>query len=163
MRGKRKPIEQHKLDGTFRRDRHGNLPEPIISNVLEIPEIKPPSSITDAFIIDQYQHHIQLLARLGILTYSDIPEIEIMYLALQEYRKVYIELQKIDMMKDTDKYDKLSNRLLKHGQRFSNLAVKYCISPAARNKLTLEALQIKKEMESQKSITATLIEKRRHK
>jgi hypothetical protein len=41
------------------------------------------------------------------------------------------------------------------------LAVKYCISPAARNKLTLETLQIKKEVDEQKSITAKLIDKKK--
>jgi phage terminase small subunit len=157
----KKPIEQRILEGSYRKNVHGNSVEPIIYNALEVPDIKPTTNLTDPFVINHYQHHVQLLARLNILTYSDIPEIEIMYHALQEYRKLYNELQKVDIIKDLEKYDKLSERMLRIGQRFSNLAVKYCISPIARNKLTLESLQIKKEVESQKSITAFLIEKKK--
>jgi phage terminase small subunit len=158
----KKSIEQHKLDDTFRKDRHGNSVEPVIANALEVPNtILPPNNITDTAIIDHYQHHVQLLIKLNILTYSDIPEINMMYEALQEYKKIYTELQKLNIINDSEKYEMLSNRLLRFGQRFSNLAVKYCISPVARNKLTLEALQIKKEVEEQKSITAKLINKKK--
>jgi phage terminase small subunit len=157
----KKPIEQHKLDGTYRRDLHGNAVELSIAPYLEVPnEILPPDNITDKTIIEYYKHHIQLLSRLHILTYSDMPEINMMYEALQEYRKIYTELQKVDL-KDFNKYEVLSNRLLKFGQRFSNLAIKYCISPVARNKLTLESLQIKKEVDNQNTITAKLIKNKK--
>jgi phage terminase small subunit len=162
MRGSKKPVEQHKLDGTFRAIRHGNSVEPIMANALEVPnEILPPNNITDNALIEHYKHHVQLLIRLNILTYSDFPEINMMYEALQEYRRLYAELQKVDLIKEIERYEVLSNRVLKFGQRFSNLAVKYCISPAARNKLTLEALQINKETNEQKSITAKLIGKKK--
>jgi phage terminase small subunit len=158
----KKPVELHKLDGTYRSDRHENQTELSIVQHLEVPnEILPPDNITDNALIEHYKHHVQLLIRLNILTYSDFPEINMMYEALQEYRRLYVELQKIDLTKDIEKYEILSSRLLKFGQRFSNLAIKYCISPVARNKLTLETLQINKEVEEQKSIIAKLIDKKK--
>jgi phage terminase small subunit len=158
----KKPVEQHKLEGTFRADRHGDSTEVAIVHHLEVPnEILPPDNITDNALIEHYKHHVQLLVRLNILTYSDFPEINMMYEALQEYRRLYAELQKVDLVKDIEKYEVLSNRVLKFGQRFSNLAIKYYISPAARNKLTLETLQINKETNEQKSITAKLINKKK--
>jgi hypothetical protein len=156
----KKPIEQHKLEGTYRADRYGNSAEPVISNFLEIPKsISPPETITDAFIKSHYKHHVQLLSNLHILTVSDIPEINIMYETLQEYRRIYKELQKLKI--GSKEYAYLSLLLLKYGKRFSDYAVRYCISPAARNKLTLESLQIKKEIDSQNTITAKLIGKKK--
>jgi hypothetical protein len=158
----KKPIEQHKIDGTFRADIHNNRTELAIVRHLEVPnEILPPDNIIDNDLIEHYKHHIQLLIRLNILTYSDFPEINMMYESLQEYRRLYAELQKVDLIKEIGKYEVLSNRLLKFGQRFSNLAIKYCISPVARNKLTLENLQISKEVNEQKSLAVKLINKKK--
>jgi hypothetical protein len=157
----KKPIEQHKLEGTYRKDRHGNSVEPLLYQYLEtVQHFLPSENITDDFVKVHYQHHVQLLANLNILTYSDIPEINTMYEALQEYRKIYIELKKVSL-RNVDEYEKLSVLLLKYGKRFSELATKYCISPTARNKLTLETLQIKKEVEDRNSITAKLIGKKK--
>jgi phage terminase small subunit len=154
------PQALKKLQGTYRADRD-NGAENLLSNYLEkIQHFLPPDSITDDYCKTHYSHHINFLSNLNIITYSDIPEINTMYEALQEYRKVYVELQKIKLS-NVDDYEKLSNLLLKYGKRFSELAVKYCISPTARNKLTLEELQINKEVEEQKSLTAKLIGKKK--
>jgi phage terminase small subunit len=162
MKGRpRKPIEQHKLDGTYREDRQGNNAEPVISQYLEVPKnIDAPVSIIDDFCREHYKYHVRLLANLKILTLSDIPEIDMMYEILQEYRKTYNTLQTIDMINDNETYEILSNRLLKYGNRFSVLASKYCISPTARNKLTLESLSIKKEIEHT-SLTTKLLNKKK--
>jgi phage terminase small subunit len=155
----KKPVAVHKLEGTYNATRHGNSAEPLIASHVEVPKeiLTPPDSITDTAVRDYYEHHLRFLARLNLLHYSDIPEIIIMYKALQEYRKVSDELQTVDMMADTAKYGFLSTQVLKFGKRFSDLAVKYCISPTVRAKLTLENLQISKEIAGQRSITAKLI------
>jgi hypothetical protein len=156
----KKPVEQCKLEGTYREDRHGKNVEPVIAPYLEIPkDFIPPENIKDAFIKNHYKHHVQLLANLRILTISDIPEINIMYETLQEYRRIYARLQKETI--GSGEYESLSQLLLRYGKRFSEYAVKYCISPIARNKLTLESLQIKREIDSQNSITAKLINRKR--
>jgi phage terminase small subunit len=154
----RKPAAQHKLEGTYIAVRHENSPEAAIAKHLEVPAgILPPDTITDPVATEHYRHHLQLLVRLNILTLSDIPEINMMYEALQEYRRLYAELQKADPVTDIERYEILSNRVLKFGQRFSTLASRYYISPVARTRLTLETLQINKEVQEQKSITAKLI------
>jgi phage terminase small subunit len=152
----KKPIEQRKLEGTYRADRHGKNVEPVIAPCLEPPEsFLPPATITDSSIKSYYQRHLRLLANLNILTVSDIPEINIMYETLQEYRKIYARLKKEKI--GTEEYGNLSYLLLKYGKRFSEYAVRYCISPMSRNRLTLESLQIQKEIDSRNTITAKLI------
>jgi hypothetical protein len=75
----KKPIEQHKLEGTYRDCIHGKNVEPVIAPYLEVPEkFTPPETITDKFVKGHYQHHVRLLANLRILTLSDIPEINAM-------------------------------------------------------------------------------------
>jgi phage terminase small subunit len=156
----KKPIEQHKLEGTYRDCIHGKNAEPVIAGYLEVPaDFLPPGTITDGFVKDHYQRHVRLLANLHILTVSDIPEINMMYETLQEYRRIYEKLQEEEI--GSKEYESLSYLLLKYGKRFSDHAVRYCISPAARNKLTLESLQIKKEADNQKSMTAKLIGRKR--
>jgi hypothetical protein len=156
----KKPIEQHKLEGTYRNYAHGNSAEPIIANYLELPkDFLPPETIKEDFIKEHYKHHVQLLANLHILTLSDIPEINIMYETLQEYRNIYKELQKVKI--GSEEYERLSFVLLKYGKRFQEYAIRYCISPMSRNKLTLETLQIKKEIDTQNTITAKLISKKK--
>jgi phage terminase small subunit len=156
----KKPIEQHKLEGTYRADRYGNNSEPVISTYLEPPkDFSPPENITDGFVKSHYKHHVQLLANLRILTVSDLPEINMMYETLQEYRRIYAQLRKEKI--GGKEYAYLSLLLLKYGKRFSDYAMKYCISPVARNKLTLESLQIKKEIDNQNTITAKLIGKKK--
>jgi phage terminase small subunit len=160
MPRKRKPVELKKLEGTYRSDRDNGV-ETYLSNYLEVPaNIEAPDSIVDNFCREHYKYHVRLLANLKILTLSDIPEIDMMYQMLQNYRKIYETLQTIDMIKDSETYEMLSNRLLKYGNRFSALASKYCISPTARNKLTLESLSIKKEIE-QTSLTVKLLNKKK--
>jgi hypothetical protein len=152
----KKPVEQHKLEGTYRDCIHGKSVEPVIAPYLEVPEdFAPPAAIKDSGIKSYYRQHVRLLANFRVLTLSDIPEINIMFETLQEYRRIYTELQKAEI--GGKEYERLSYLLLKYGKRFSEYAVRYCISPAARNKLTLETLQIKKEADSQKTITAKLI------
>jgi phage terminase small subunit len=158
----KKSIELKKLEGTYRKDRDANSVEPIIANYLEIPlSILPPENITDKLCREHYTHHVSLLANLKILTYSDLPEINLMYETLQEYRKIYSKLHEIDIEKDFEHYEALSKLVIKFSKRFSELAVKYCISPVARSRLTLDMLQIKKEADTQKTITGKLISKKK--
>jgi uncharacterized metal-binding protein len=101
------------------------------------------------------------MANLKILTYSDLPEINLMYETLQEYRKIYKKLSEINIEKDFEKYESWSKLIIRFSKRFSELAVKYCIRPVARSRLTLDMLQIKKEADTQKTITSKLIDKKK--
>jgi hypothetical protein len=156
----RKPAEQHRLEGTYRGDRHGGGVENYIGNYLEIPEkIEPPENITDKYCREHYKYHVNLLMRLKILTLSDIPEIDMMYESLQQYRKIGAVLSKLNPL--SEEYEKLSRLLLKFGNRFSEIAVKYCVSPGARNRIRIEALSIRKETEHQASATAKLLRRKK--
>jgi phage terminase small subunit len=156
----KKPVELKKLQGTYREGRDDGV-ETHISGYLEVPNnIEAPLDITDELCREHYKHHVRLLVNLKILTLSDLPEIAMMYHALQEYRKIHAAMVRVDMVADAETYDFLSERMLKFGRMFSSLATKYCISPVARNKLTMESLNIQKEIKQQ-SVMAKLIGKKR--
>jgi hypothetical protein len=152
----RKPVEAHKLDGTYRADRHGGAAEVCVSGYLEVPaSLTAPANIKDKYCREHYKHHVNLLARLKILTLSDMPEIDMMYGYLQEYRRIGAALSKLSPA--DGEYGQMARTLLKFGARFSETAAKYCVSPSARNRLRIEALAIKKEEERQAGPAAKLI------
>jgi hypothetical protein len=160
MPRQRKPIEQHKLDGTYRKDRHGNSAEALVGSVLEVPtNILPPDTLKDDYCREHYKYHVNHMAKLKILSLSDIPEIDIMYDCLQRYRKINTALSELSPA--SEEYAGLSRLLLKFGAQFSAIAAKYYISPSARNKVKIEELAIQKEEVRQTSLTAKLIGKKK--
>jgi len=161
----RKPTALLELQGTFRKDRHSNNSDGFISNVSPSPiKIDPPSTLTDKYVIDYWNYHINFLINLNIIQMSDIPELEIMYSALQKARALQVELDKLSkkgIIENIDIYEQLSKLYLKYVARFSQLASQYYISPNSRAKLTLDQLNIEKIKTENPSIMAKLLERKR--
>ena len=86
----RKPTEQLKLSGTYRKDRHEKNIDTSLVTLLDVPQIElvPPESIVDPYCRDHYKYHINLLIKLKIFTVSDLTELDILYHTLQQYRMI---------------------------------------------------------------------------
>ena len=159
-------IQEHKLKGTYRAKRHAEKEktEVIIQENLSFPVgtiIETPAEITDESVKKTYQEHINQLTFLQLLTPADLPELDEMYLTLQQLKKVRKELEKENVINDLEKYEKLTSLSLRLGKRFSDIAKKYYISPVARVKLKLENETLKqKQLESVSVIQKLIAEKR---
>lgn len=158
----RKPTAELQLQGTYRDDRHKNRPENNLGSYLQVPEkVTPPDTLKTKYCRDYYSYHVNLLISFGVLTISDLPEIQMIFETLEQYREVFTQLKSMDPLKDLDNYDKMTRLLLKLGMRFSDLGAKYCISPTARNKMTLDVLNIQKSETENASVINKLIGKKK--
>ncbi|MDR3170312.1 MAG: hypothetical protein LBU17_01650 [Treponema sp.] len=157
----RKPTEQLKLSGTYRADRHEKNVDVVIKDVLEVPgKLIPPDTITDSYCIEHYQYHTNLLLNLKILTASDLPELELLYLTLQQCRQIRETLTTLDMLNNPDEYTRLTRLLINLSDYFSKIAQKYYISPASRIKLQLDQLNLQKS-QAEESLTGKLIKRKK--
>jgi len=156
------PIAEKKLKGLYREDRHGNSAEEVINELIKIPEnIVTPSTLTDPYVQSYFSYHTEYLIKIGILSLSDLPELENMYISLQKLREINVKLNMLDMVKDIDTWNKLSSAYIKYSNHFSSLAGKYYISPTARAKMTYDQLNIKKLESEIPSLTERLLKKKR--
>lgn len=161
----RKSTAEKKLTGTFRSDRQDQVNQDkneqliALTNFQEGTQIEAPSEITDSFVRSYYQYHTQQLIQLHILSPSDIPELNQLYFTLQQLRQVQEELQKT-AIDDLDKYERLTKLSIKLGNRFSDLAKKYYISPTARTRLQLDNELLKQKQNENGSVIGKLIAKK---
>lgn len=156
----RKPTAQLKLSGTYREDRHGKNVDVQLENFLSVPvELLPPKTITDSYCQEHYKYHTNLLIKLKILTASDLPELEMLYLTLQQYRSVQQTLATVDMIADDKVYISLTKTALRLSNYFSRIAWKYYISPEARMRIQIEQLNLTKA--KHESPTAKLLKNKR--
>jgi phage terminase small subunit len=154
----KKPTAQKKLEGTFRKDRDGKKPDNFLPSIIDTStEIEVPQTITDDYVIDAFKAHARMLCQLQLLTPSDIPELEQLYLTLQQLRQVQSKLKDLDPITNMENYSALTKLSIKLGIRFSSLCAKYYISPQARMKLQLDALNVEKVKTENKSIAAKLL------
>ncbi|MDR1301548.1 MAG: hypothetical protein LBK43_03645 [Treponema sp.] len=157
----RKPTTQLKLAGTYREDRHGKNPDTLIADLLNIPgELVPPETLIDTYCREHYKYHTNLLINLKILTVSDLPELELLYLTLQQCRQIRERLATLDMLKEPDDYVRFTRILINLSDYFSKVAQKYYISPTARTKLQLDQLNLEKAKQEE-SITKKLLNKKK--
>ncbi|ULQ59228.1 hypothetical protein K7I13_12100 [Brucepastera parasyntrophica] len=142
----RKPTAQLKLTGTYRADRHEkNIDDKLPQLITFASSVTVPESLTDKYVRAAFSSHTDMLISLQILHISDLPEIENMYIILQELRRVrkhITDIKSIAKKEDFERYNTLNYLAAKLTAQFSSLAAKYFISPHARNKLTLEAYEI---------------------
>jgi hypothetical protein len=157
----RQSTEQLKLQGTYKAVKHEHYPDSKITDYLQVPEkIIPPETLKTDYCRQYYTYHVNLLLRLGILTISDLPELQILFETLELYRKLFENVSRLDPLDDLETYEKLAGLLLKAGKRFSDLGAKYYISPTARNKMLLDSLNIQKAETENQSMTAKLLGKK---
>lgn len=167
----KKPIEQKKLEGTYRVNKKEKSPEK--SPDLKLLDISPapnsvgvPLSLNDPYVIDAWKEHTQLLIRLKSFQIVDVTELEQLYVTLQNLREVQVQLtlvMKKGIVENLELFESLNGAFLRLGNRFSNLAVRYYISPAARSKILLDSLNVEHmTIENQKlSLAAKLIKNKR--
>ena len=117
--------------------------------------IETPSEITDEYVKDFFKSEVNMLTTFQLLTPADLPELTQMCILLQQLREVYKELSKVSITTEFEKYDSLTKLSIKIGNRFSELAKKYFISPVARTKLALDSETLKKLTTDNKERSAT--------
>lgn len=160
----KKAVSLHKLNGTYRKDRYGKQEqiEKAVADIIAFSAdsvLEPPKNITDNFVKQYYQYHTNELIKLRLLTPSDIPELNNMYLLLQQLRKVQDRLDKLNIDTDLDEYERLTKLEIKLSNTFSELAKRYFISPTARTKLQLDKLDVEKKQAENQSVISKLINK----
>lgn len=159
----RKPIEQKKLEGTYRKDRDlkNEIQEKTVASIdgVIIPKetkLTCPKTITDKYVRSYWKRLTTNLINLQVLSFNDIPQLEFMLQTLEKLRQAQIELQScsLDDEEAIERYEQVLKITSKLSTIFNDLASKYYISPQARSKLTLDVLTIQKtaaEIDKQKS------------
>jgi hypothetical protein len=154
------PTAKLKLQGTYRKDKNGaNRPDEILPSIIDMAtKIECPAEIKDGFVKKYFEYHTGMLINLQLLSPSDIPELIDMYETLQQERQLRQRLHSLDPVNDAENYDRLSRLIIKLGNRFSQLAVRYYVSPTARMNLQLSALNVQKaKNETDMTITQKLL------
>lgn len=141
MPRQRKPLEEHKRDGTFRADRHG-----AIANAEQlVADGKPQMPVT--FVGDAkefWEQRIAPLVELKVAKALDTPQLVAMCEWWARYRKVSKALDDADPTGDPFLYTRLSASTARCWQMFSKIAAKFGMSPADRASLRIEGEAKKK-------------------
>jgi hypothetical protein len=163
-----KPIEELKLKGTYRKDRHKKREETEIAfrNISSPVEIKVPDSITNEVIKKQYIEHVHQLNTLGILQPQDLQLLNVSYDLIQRA----VDLQtNIDALEAKDaltdktafmKYERMTAMYLKIIRAYSDISTKFYVTPVARAKLILDSQTFEKNELEKKSMSQRLLEKK---
>jgi len=131
-----KSVEEHKLDGTFREDRHGDRG----FDVPHIADIKPPKGLTKE-ARKLWKEIIPPLCQTGIIAVIDYPALEEAFRAYGtavECKKYVDEIEGgvaayLATRKRMD--SNLMNEYLKHMERFDKIMMKFGMTPVERAKL----------------------------
>lgn len=136
-----KPVEQHKLDGTYQKCRHENR----IKVTTKITTIDPPESLTeDARKV--WETVVPCLCKDGLVSQADAPELLEAFTAYgiaQEALKAAMKISGGDSIADAVAYslclnkaqkDPLREYLLYH-ERFDKIMWKFGLTPVERNKI----------------------------
>lgn len=161
----RKPVEQKKLEGTYRKDRDAKEESTQVALrqshfLLERKSLSCPPTVTDEYVKKAWRTLAKRELSVHRLADIDVPHMEQMFLVLQRARKVYQDLLEAEADDDGERAEKLEKRWLALADKFSSMAKSYDITPAARAKLTLDELgAVKAAQDIQKGadgITAVL-------
>lgn len=163
----RKSIAQKKLEGTYRRDRDGER-EKAEAKLAESRVVFPsgtrvscPKSIRTKHGRSFWRKEVEMLVRLQVLAPADLPQVEqlcVLLEKIEEAREAFARAAPLD-----DDYAHLRDSYLKLSRQFNALGEKYYISPAARSRLALDALNAEKaasELHSDDAIDALLAMRR---
>ena len=143
-----KPIAQKKLEGTYIkcRDADREKAESALSEKkLAFPpdaRLRAPKCLTTREGRAYWRNLTQMLIALQVLSPADLPQVEELCVLLEkrnEARDIFLSVSPLD-----EEYDRLMKAYLKLCAQFDALAKNYYISPAARSKLALDMLNVKK-------------------
>ena len=162
---KKTPIAEKKLKGTYRADRDGKQEsaENTVNNAVAIPRdtaVKAPRTLSKKSAA-LFEQHAAALIQLGILSAVDLPELEMMYQLLDQFREVSECLKDVDIVEQTVLYQSLTHLRINLQKQFSAIAARYYISPAARTKLTLDVLDIEKKKSENENALEKILSKRK--
>jgi hypothetical protein len=151
------PTAVLKLQRTYRADKNGkNRADEILPDIIDTAAVvECPAEITDKYIKEYFNYHTKMLINLQLLSPADLPELTDMYLTLQQERQLRTALLNLDPIADAESYDRLSKLIIRLGNRFSALAVRYYISPTARMTLQLSSLAVDKAKHETENLSIT--------
>ena len=147
-RGLQKSIAQKKADGTYNvtRDGEREKAELAIASVGAFfppgTELKPPKSLRTRAGRREWREVTGQCIKLGMLSPVDLPQVERLCLYSEELARLAPLLQEADPQED--EYSRLQQLYLKAAKAYDELAGKYYISPQARSRLALDALNVTK-------------------
>lgn len=157
----RKSVAELKHTGNYRPDRHKEREKSetqiAVTCFQEGTELVPPPEITDPFVIDYYKFHTNQLISFKILSPADIPLLNSMYFTLQQLRDVERQIKQTDIVADFDQYERLTKLSIKLGNRFTDLARHFYITPTARTRLQLDNLELETKSVQSQSIIQKLV------
>lgn len=162
----RKPTALLKLSGTYRADRHEDRIDDLITTIVPAATNVPvPEEIKDEYVKHYFTTQVTFLEKLGLLQNSDIPHLTQMFLLLQQLREINKKVEEYQVkgiIDNLDTYETLVKIMIKLTDKYNVIAKEYYITPVARTKLTLDALNIEKlQAENSTSITAKLLERKK--
>lgn len=162
----KKSVAEKKRNGTFKPSRHGEQEktENLITEIIgsEKLTVEIPQEIHSKELKDFYKWHTNFLNQLHILTPSDLPSINQMFLTLQQITDIDERLHETDLTKDFETYEALTKLRIKLCNLFNGLATQFYITPTARAKLTLDHLEIAKKQNENQSVIGKLIQAKRN-
>ena len=144
----RKSTEQKKLEGTYRADR--DAPAETASRALEAAnvifppgtKISCPKSIRTKPVRAYWKRLTAALVSLRVLSAVDIPQLEQLCNVLEKLNAVRDRY--MEEPPEGEAFERLQKSYATLSGLFDKLASKYYISPAARSRLTLDALNCTK-------------------
>lgn len=146
----RKPIEQKKLEGTYRKDRDAPV-ERKQAEMRAVEAIFPegtrvscPATVTDKYVRSYWKKLTGMLVAIKVLSPADIPQLEQLCVVLQKLREVQIMYANASPADDFNEFERIQKAYIALSNKFDQLGSKYYISPSARSKLVLDALNVEK-------------------
>lgn len=140
----RTPTNLLKLKGTYEANKktQQNRIDDNLPMLSPTSYIEAPSSLTNSQIISLWYNTTSRLLQWQILAEPDLIQLEQAFIYLQELQKATIDLQATSFSDDTYS-TKLKNHI-KLVTAFNSIANKFGFNPVERSRLTLTAMEVKK-------------------
>lgn len=139
--GAAKPTKVLKALGTYEERIHGKRIDDQLPMIPHGEKIEPPARITSTEVRARWQLLTDQLILWGVLSYADLPELELAFLILQETERQINALREIEI--DDPKYHYVFSSYLKGVRAFHDIISRYGISPIQRTRLALDISQTK--------------------
>jgi P27 family predicted phage terminase small subunit len=142
-----KPIEQHRADGTFRKDRHAPavvlFPGQDDAAPAARVKLKPPKSLKGA-ALEWWKEHVPGLEQLGMLQQIDVSVLEMLAETYAIWKDALKALKKYPMLRE--------NQIAERDAKLSyhKLAVEFGFTPTSRARLKVDTTKPEKGVAARK-------------
>jgi P27 family predicted phage terminase small subunit len=127
-----KPIEQHRLDGTWRHDEHGKIVTlPLTGAPIKPPDLSPVAS-------ELWDHIVQSLGVQDIAKHLDTTTLAEMCRWYARYRRIADEMDKLDILNDANAHYKLMISAGQAWDKAERLMYHFGMTPVARARIKVE-------------------------